>query len=259
MPTAQQSQEAIKLGLEGSRLSNEEVQQRLAALPSPQEVKNLREIQTNEAKVSLDLRRQQLEKTKEEVKALRAAPGVDFKTVDSLARRWNSDPITQASKIGKVAVDKVLSYRDQTPSAAGDHSLIFNYMKTVDPGSTVREGEFNTVEQAGGIVDRVSVGILNKTFAGEMLTPTQRADFISKTETLWEQQVKMQNTIDNEYRRLARERKLPENQVVLDLGLGEPKKNPFTDADIKAVMEATGASRQDAILRLKAAAGGAGQ
>ena len=41
-------------------------------------------------------------------------------------------------------------------TAAGDLSLIFGYMKMLDPGSVVREGEFATAQNAGGISDMSS-------------------------------------------------------------------------------------------------------
>ena len=42
----------------------------------------------------------------------------------------------------------------EDPSAAGDLALIFNFMKTLDPGSVVRESEFSTAAQAGSFLDR---------------------------------------------------------------------------------------------------------
>jgi len=40
-------------------------------------------------------------------------------------------------------------------SAAGDLALIFNYMKILDPGSVVREGEFATAQNSAGIPERI--------------------------------------------------------------------------------------------------------
>ena len=50
------------------------------------------------------------------------------------------------------AFDKVLS---ANPTPEGDIALIFNYMKMLDPGSVVREGEFDTAQKTAGITDRV--------------------------------------------------------------------------------------------------------
>lgn len=82
-------------------------------------------------------------------------------------------------------------------TAASDISLIFNFMKINDPGSTVREGEFATAQNAAGVPDRV-VNIYNRVLEGVRLSDTQRKDFISQSKTLFEaQQEGADNQIEN--------------------------------------------------------------
>lgn len=64
------------------------------------------------------------------------------------------------------------------PSAAGDIALLINYMKMLDPGSVVREGEFATAQNAGGVEARVRAQY-NNLLRGERLTESQRADFLA--------------------------------------------------------------------------------
>lgn len=64
------------------------------------------------------------------------------------------------------------------PSAAGDIALLINYMKMLDPGSVVREGEFATAQNAGGVEARVRA-TYNNLLRGERLTEDQRADFVA--------------------------------------------------------------------------------
>lgn len=71
------------------------------------------------------------------------------------------------------------------PSAAGDLSLIFNFMKMLDPESTVREGEFATAESSGSVPARISA-TYNKVVSGERLEAAQRADFASRSGKLME-------------------------------------------------------------------------
>lgn len=71
------------------------------------------------------------------------------------------------------------------PTAAGDLALIFNYMKMLDPGSTVREGEFATAEQSASIPTRI-VGLYNKIVTGERLPEEQRQDFLARAEDLFQ-------------------------------------------------------------------------
>ena len=62
-------------------------------------------------------------------------------------------------------------------TASGDMSLIFGFMKLLDPGSTVREGEFASAESAAGIPTRI-VNAYNRALTGERLSAGQRKEFI---------------------------------------------------------------------------------
>ena len=84
-------------------------------------------------------------------------------------------------KLGKEFRDVERSYGKlnkaiSAGTAAGDLSAIFAYMKMIDPGSTVREGEMATAKNAAGVPQRV-VNLYNAALAGEMLSPQQREDF----------------------------------------------------------------------------------
>ena len=72
----------------------------------------------------------------------------------------------------------------QDPSAAGDLALIFNFMKILDPGSNVREGEFATARNAGSIPSRIRA-LYNKLKDGEQLDADQRADFVGRAGRLF--------------------------------------------------------------------------
>jgi hypothetical protein len=90
------------------------------------------------------------------------------------------------------------------PSAAGDLALIFNYMKVLDPGSTVREGEFATAEAAGSIPSQI-VAKYNKVLKGERLAPEQRADFVGRADRLYKGQENRFNTrVKDRYTGLAK-------------------------------------------------------
>ena len=63
------------------------------------------------------------------------------------------------------------------PSGPNDLALIFGYMKVLDPGSVVREGEFANAENTAGIPGRVR-NAYNKVREGQRLNAEQRANFI---------------------------------------------------------------------------------
>lgn len=110
------------------------------------------------------------------------------------------------SKITKVADD---------PSPAGDISLIFSYMKMLDPGSTVREGEYATAQNAGSIPNTVWARY-NKAVAGETLTPPQREDFVSQASNIYESQLGQYNNDYERYTALARGYSVKPENVVYD-------------------------------------------
>lgn len=58
-------------------------------------------------------------------------------------------------------------------TAQDDIAVIFQFMKTLDPTSTVREGEFATAQNAGGIPDTIR-NAFNRAQNGERLSPAQR-------------------------------------------------------------------------------------
>jgi len=88
------------------------------------------------------------------------------------------------------------------PSAAGDLALIFNYMKMLDPGSTVREGEFANAQNAGGIPERIWSSY-NKAMSGERLAPPQRTDFINRAKSLYGKAEFQKKKTQAEYRKMA--------------------------------------------------------
>jgi hypothetical protein len=63
-------------------------------------------------------------------------------------------------------------------SGAGDMAIVYGYMKMLDPTSVVREGEYATAENTGGVGEKI-YGLYNRIRSGERLTPAQRAEFLN--------------------------------------------------------------------------------
>jgi hypothetical protein len=61
-------------------------------------------------------------------------------------------------------------------TGAGDIALVTSFMKMLDPGSVVRETEFATAANAGGLLNRLTA-LATKVEKGAFLSPEQRADF----------------------------------------------------------------------------------
>lgn len=116
----------------------------------------------------------------------------------------------------------------QNPSAAGDLALIFNYMKVLDPGSTIREGEFATAQNSAGVPAQVR-NLFNQVMTGERLAPEQRDDFVNRAGKLYESQEKGLSKLEGIYTRLAESFNLNPQQITpdyrVDYGLVGPLGN----------------------------------
>ena len=67
----------------------------------------------------------------------------------------------------------------KSASAGGDITLIFAFMKILDPNSSVREGEAATVRNAGSVPERI-MNMYNNAVGGEILQTTQRQDIVNQ-------------------------------------------------------------------------------
>lgn len=100
----------------------------------------------------------------------------------------------------KSAYGRVLSSED---TAVGDLSLIFGYMKMLDPGSVVREGEFATAQNAAGVPERI-MNIYNKVASGQRLSPSQRDSFKGQAKGLYNSALEGEKTVRTGLERIAK-------------------------------------------------------
>lgn len=112
----------------------------------------------------------------------------------------------------------------KNPSAAGDLALIFNYMKILDPGSVVREGEFATAQNAAGIDSRIRAQY-NQVLNGQRLAEVQRADFLNQAKNITKSQKDNFNqTLVPFYTKIVEDRNLNKSNVLFD---------PFEGVDLR--------------------------
>ena len=101
------------------------------------------------------------------------------------------------------------------PSPSGDLALIFNFMKMLDPGSVVREGEFATAQNAGAVDDRIR-SLYNRVIDGTRLSDTQRADFVGRATKLYSGAESQYQTLADQYGGFAQNAGLDPSQVIPD-------------------------------------------
>ena len=108
------------------------------------------------------------------------------------------------------------------PSAAGDLALIFSYMKMLDPGSVVREGEFANAQNAAGIPERIRAAY-NNAMDGQRLTETTRTDFLSRADKLYAAAEQGYTALEGQYTATAKTRGYDPAQVVTDFRYSGPR------------------------------------
>lgn len=99
------------------------------------------------------------------------------------------------------AYQRVSSARED---AAGDLSLIFAYMKMLDPNSVVRETEFANAQNAAGVPDQIR-NIYNRAREGVRLNPNQRAQFKGQARLLFTDAHNNQTKVRQTYQRRAQQ------------------------------------------------------
>jgi hypothetical protein len=102
------------------------------------------------------------------------------------------------------------------PSPFGDMSLMYSYIKILDPNSAVREGEYATANNAQSVPDQIRT-MYNRAVAGELLLPQRRADIVRQSRQIAGSRLQTHEQIEQEYRRLAEQQGLDPTAVVPDL------------------------------------------
>lgn len=117
-------------------------------------------------------------------------------------------------KIQQIAdIDRATDGKGVT--AADDMSMIFSYMKMLDPGSTVREGEYATAENTRGWPEKVRA-MYNKAWYGTKLDSTQRQNFAAASERAFKPHKEDYDRVTEYYRRLSKGYGVDPGKVVME-------------------------------------------
>lgn len=105
------------------------------------------------------------------------------------------------------------------PTAAGDLSLIFNFMKMLDPASVVRESEFANAQTAQPLLERlgISFNAVGRVWRGEKLSDVARNDFLNRAEQLFERQNAQHVKREKVFKGITQRSGLDYRNVVIDL------------------------------------------
>lgn len=87
-------------------------------------------------------------------------------------------------------------------TGASDIALVYNFMRTLDPTSTVREGEFATAQNSGSLSQSV-MNAYNKALKGERLQPEQRQQFVQTAAHQFQSYQERANQLNQRYSGIA--------------------------------------------------------
>ena len=124
-------------------------------------------------------------------------------------------------------------------SGAADIALLFGYMKTLDPGSTVREGEFATAQNSGGVPGWV-ISHYNKALNGQLLSGPMRENIKKTADSLYQKAESAHRNTEEQYRSLAKRNKIDPENVIINYRVRDDAGTSPVPQDVR--------SRADAIL-----------
>lgn len=159
--------------------------------------------------------------------------GFDFAQFQTPKQAAQTNPVEQANTLRNEFTKLTKDYRDvgvayqkiqsaaanpSLNSGASDIALIFGYMKMLDPTSTVREGEYATAANSGGIPAQIQ-NLYNKAIDGQFLTVQQRQDFVSQADLVLGAYTRQYQTLKDQYTALAQQNGIDPRNVIIEGGV----------------------------------------
>ena len=176
-------------------------------------------LKTDVATGKVNLRQMQPEFKAEQAKREAQAKG-SFITAPELFTKFEAS--VQPFIVQRDAYSRIKE-AGKSPSAAGDLALIYGYMKMLDPGSTVREGEFATAQNSGSIPQRIQA-MYNKVASGQRLATDQRNDFLNRSKRIYGSAEAQYSKTRKEFVKLAIANQLEPGTLIRDVSM-EPTKS----------------------------------
>lgn len=106
-------------------------------------------------------------------------------------------------------------------TGAGDIAMVYTYMKMLDPGSSVLQGEYATAENSGGVPEKI-IATYNKALTGQFLTPQMRRDFVAAAESFTSDKISQFEPLRGQYENIARASGGDPSRIMLDEGMKKP-------------------------------------
>lgn len=211
---AQAGQYRAQAGLQGRRMSQDASQ--FEAQQAGRAAEGAATERYRNATLGMEREKMGLLKGEREAEAAAKKAAGASKSAEDLRKEFQGGQTYKNTQLIAESAKKVLSSSD---TGAGDMSLLYGYMKLLDPGSAVRESEFATAASSGSLPAQIQ-GWASKIISGKRLPASTRKQFKDEARTLVKAQHDRYEETARPYRRLAEGAGVKPEDVVLDIGLG---------------------------------------
>lgn len=123
-----------------------------------------------------------------------------------LADRYTKE-VEPLRQVGQAYVGITDSLGSATPTAASDIAGVFQFLKALDPNSTVREGEYASAQNTTGVPGYV-MNLYNQAVDGKILNAKQRQEFIGQAEKMKNRAEQRWERKNTRYKTIAEKRNL---------------------------------------------------
>lgn len=130
------------------------------------------------------------------------------------------DEVNALTKDFRVVQDAHSKIKNVANTGAGDMSLLYSFVKLLDPGSVVRESEFAAAAQSGSYGERIQ-GAVNRALTGQRLPDPLRKDFIREADNLYKSQKSGNDRIVKQYTEIAKRAGLNPEDVIVPYAASE--------------------------------------
>lgn len=144
--------------------------------------------------------------------------GIDNKTFDNISGlRKEFQGVTKEFGAVRDAYGRIKA-TSGAATPAGDISMIYAYMKMLDPTSVVRESEFSIAQNARPLLDRMGLSwdAVKSAWQGQKLQPEVRRDFLNQASSLYKQQLDQYESTKKQYGGLAQRFGFDPSLVLMD-------------------------------------------
>lgn len=122
-----------------------------------------------------------------------------------LRKEFNSLPEVKRFKDVRASREQVRAIMSKpNKTAQDDIALVFSYMKMLDPGSVVREGEYATAQNAASIPDNIR-NLYNRAQSGNRLNDQQRRNMASLVDRFYQSERNTYNNAASQYQGYAQD------------------------------------------------------